>query len=216
MAVGTVFGIITAALVASAFLSFFLRKKHYKTFRIIHPLFGSSAAVTGAVHLVLTAPLLKSRPLYLWISGVILLAVLILLAIGGIVKRKGFLKWHRIFAIVAIIVLIGHAAANFVALSEYRRAIASISVQEIDISEIPDGEYIGECDAVYVYAKVRVTVRDGEIEKVEILEHRTECGKAAERIAFDVVREQRIDVDAVTSATNSSKVIKAAIYDALN
>ena len=40
------------------------------------------------------------------------------------------------------------------------------------------------------------------------LEHRQERGKAAEAVANEIVDEQRIDVDTVSGATNSSIVIK--------
>ena len=50
---------------------------------------------------------------------------------------------------------------------------------------------------------------------VEILEHRTEKGKPAEVIVDKIMKEQKVTVDAVTSATNSSRVIEQAAYNAL-
>ena len=65
------------------------------------------------------------------------------------------------------------------------------------------------------YAKVEVTVQNGEITDIIILEHRHEHGKAAETVINEIVDEQRIDVDAVSGATNSSIVIKKAVENAL-
>lgn len=78
-----------------------------------------------------------------------------------------------------------------------------------------DGVYIGEYDAGYVYSKVKVEVLNGRIESVDILEHRTERGKKAEVVVEDIVNKQEIAVDAVTGATNSSRVIEQAVYNAL-
>ena len=67
----------------------------------------------------------------------------------------------------------------------------------------------------FIYAKVEVTVQNGEITDIIILEHRHEHGKAAETVINEIVDEQRIDVDAVSGATNSSIVIKKAVENAL-
>ncbi len=67
----------------------------------------------------------------------------------------------------------------------------------------------------FIYAKVEVTVENGEIKSVNILEHRQERGKAAESVTDKIVDEQKIDVDAIAGATNSSTVIKKAVENAL-
>ena len=51
--------------------------------------------------------------------------------------------------------------------------------------------------------------------KIRILEHKNERGQAAETIVDQIVSEQKIDVDAISGATNSSKVIKKAVENAL-
>ena len=48
-----------------------------------------------------------------------------------------------------------------------------------------------------------------------MLEHKQERGKAAEAVISDMLAEQKIDVDAVSGATNSSTVIKKAVENAL-
>ena len=67
----------------------------------------------------------------------------------------------------------------------------------------------------FIYAKVEVTVQNGKITNINILEHRHERGKTAEVIADSIVDEQKIDVDAISGATNSSTVIKKAVENAL-
>ena len=98
---------------------------------------------------------------------------------------------------------------------EYKRAVKETTIEEVNISDIPDGVYIGEYDVNFIYAKVEVDVSGGKIIDVRILEHRQERGKAAEAAANEIVDEQRIDVDTVSGATNSSIVIKKAVEVAL-
>lgn len=99
--------------------------------------------------------------------------------------------------------------------ADYKRAIGETTFDEIDIADVSDGIYIGEYDVNFIYAKVEVTVEDWEIVSINILEHRHERGKAAEKVIEKIIEEQKIDVDAVSGATNSSTVIKKAVENAL-
>lgn len=62
---------------------------------------------------------------------------------------------------------------------------------------------------------MEVTVQNGEITNINILEHRNERGIAADAITNKIVDEQKIDVDAISGATNSSTIIKKAVENAL-
>ena len=99
--------------------------------------------------------------------------------------------------------------------TDYKQAVKETTFEEINISDISDGVYIGEYDVDFIYAKVEVTVQNGEITNINILEHRHERGKAAEAITNKIVDEQKIDVDAISGATNSSTVIKKAVENTL-
>ena len=122
-----------------------------------------------------------------------------------------------IFCAVIAVFLIGIIGGGVYLKSvmDYKRAVRETSFAEIDISEIPDGTYIGEYDVDFIYARVEVTVQNGKITDINILEHRQERGKNAEAVVDKIVDEQKIDVDAVTGATNSSIVIKKAVENAL-
>ena len=99
--------------------------------------------------------------------------------------------------------------------ADYRQAVRETIFEDINISDTPDGVYVGEYDVDFIYAKVEVTVQNGEITNINILEHRHERGKAAETVIEKIIEEQKIDVDAVSGATNSSTVIKKAVENAL-
>ena len=119
--------------------------------------------------------------------------------------------------IVLLLLLIGLicGAVYLKNVADYKRAIGETTFDEIDIADVSDGIYIGEYDVNFIYAKVEVTVEDGEIVSINILEHRHERGKAAEKVIEKIIEEQKIDVDAVSGATNSSTVIKKAVENAL-
>ncbi len=99
--------------------------------------------------------------------------------------------------------------------TDYKQAVGETTFGEIDIADVSNGIYIGEYDVNFIYAKVEVTVEDGEIVSINILEHRHERGKAAETVIEKIIDEQKIDVDAISGATNSSTVIKKAVENAL-
>lgn len=99
--------------------------------------------------------------------------------------------------------------------ADYKQAVKETTFEEINISDISDGIYVGEYDVNFIYAKVEVTVQNGEITNINILEHKNERGKTAEAITNKIINEQRIDVDAISGATNSSTVIKKAVENAL-
>ncbi len=90
-----------------------------------------------------------------------------------------------------------------------------IEVRTPDFSSIPDGTYRGTCAAGIVKATVDVTMAGGRIERVAIVSHRCGKGKPAEAIVDDVVAKQSLEIDAVSGATRSSKVILKAIEFAL-
>ncbi len=123
----------------------------------------------------------------------ILLSLILLLFLGGLVLGILYLK----------------------DVADYKQAVEEITFEEINISDVSDGVYIGEYDVNFIYAKVEVTVENGEIKSVNILEHRQERGKAAESVTDKIVDEQKIDVDAIAGATNSSTIIKKAVENAL-
>ena len=126
-------------------------------------------------------------------------------------------KKKIISVIILLFLLIGLicGAVYLKNVADYKRAVGETTIGEIDIADVSDGIYIGEYDVNFIYAKVEVTVEDGEIVSINILEHRHERGKAAEKVIEKIIEEQKIDVDAVSGATNSSTVIKKAVENAL-
>ncbi len=128
------------------------------------------------------------------------------------ISRK---KIVMILIMLFLLLALNFGTAYIDRVGEYKRAVKETTIEKVNISDIPDGVYIGEYDVNFIYAKVEVDVSGGKIIDVRILEHRQERGKAAEAVANEIVDEQRIDVDTVSGATNSSIVIKKAVEVAL-
>ena len=132
--------------------------------------------------------------------------------------REKFTKRRVIMCIAIFLFLIGLlcTAVYLKSVADYQNAVKETVIGDVDLSAIPDGVYVGEYDVNFIYAKVEVTVRNGEMTDIINLEHKQERGKAAEAVISDMLAEQKIDVDAVSGATNSSTVIKKAVENALS
>lgn len=88
-------------------------------------------------------------------------------------------------------------------------------ISNVELLEIHDCIYTGEYIQSPVKAVVQVEVENHQISKIEILEHQNGLGQKAETIVDDVFNQQILNVDSITGATVSSKVILKAIENAL-
>ncbi len=90
-----------------------------------------------------------------------------------------------------------------------------VEVKTPPFSSLPDGTYRGSYSSGLVKATVDVNLAGGRIQQVAIVSHKCGKGKPAEAIVNDVVSRQSLDVDVVSGATTSSRVILKAIEVAL-
>lgn len=135
----------------------------------------------------------------------------------GIDTKMRIFKKKIVLFVVILLLLVGLSLGIIYLkdVADYKQTVKETTFEEINISDVPDGVYIGEYDVDFIYAKVEVTVQNGALTNINILEHRHERGKTAETITNKIVHEQRIDVDTISGATNSSTVIKKAVENAL-
>lgn len=112
-----------------------------------------------------------------------------------------------LFAAVLIIFFVAHVYS--------KNTLKDVTVANLDPKDLPDGTYSGEATIKPVIAKVTVTVAEGKIADVQVLEHQTGLGKKAEVITSEIVHQQSLQVDAVSGATLSSQAILKACEDAL-
>ena len=115
--------------------------------------------------------------------------------------------------ILAIVVLL----ISFVGimLLRMKKQLDKIDKTPVDVSQVADGVYEGEYEATLVKVKVQVTVANGAITEIELLKHDNGKGKPAEAMLDEMEKNNTVEVDAVSGATVSSEVIKAAVREAL-
>ncbi len=127
-------------------------------------------------------------------------------------SRKRILSFTAMFLFLIVLIF---TAVYLKSVADYKRAVKETTFSNLDISDVSDGVYVGEYDVDFVYAKVEVTVQNGVITNIDILEHKNGRGNPAEVVIDRIMKEQKIEVDAVSGATNSSTVIKKAVENAL-
>ncbi|MDD2458812.1 MAG: FMN-binding protein [Eubacteriales bacterium] len=125
-------------------------------------------------------------------------------------------RWLLLTFLVLLILLIAIGVLKVKASLEQDLAtLNAIEIDAVDVSQLSDGDYEGEFRTVPVSARVRVTLLDGRIENIDLLEHNNGQGKPAEAILQEVVEQQSLAVDIIAGATYSSKVILKAVENAL-
>ncbi len=124
-------------------------------------------------------------------------------------------KYHFIRLALMILSIFMLGLTGCKKMDEYRQRINSIEIENIDLSQVKDGEYTGDYDAILVKVSVLVKVKDHRIESIDLVKHENGRGKKAEVIPSLVVEKQSLKVDTVSGATASSLVILEAIELAL-
>ena len=95
-------------------------------------------------------------------------------------------------------------------------AVKSIDSRPVvDINDVKDGVYFGKEETPLVSAEVNVTVKDKRIVDIALLRHENGKGEKAEAMIPEMIKYNTSEVDIVSGATLSSKVIRAAVRNAL-
>jgi len=121
----------------------------------------------------------------------------------------------KVWKLSTLLMIISLSLLGCKTIREFQQRINAIEIENIDLQRVSDGEYEGEYDAAIVKARVKVIVKDHRIVDIELLQHENGRGKPAEVIPAQVVAAQSLQVDTISKATHSSKVILEAIEQAL-
>lgn len=111
-----------------------------------------------------------------------------------------------------ILVIMGFTAFNIIKLNKIR----SMPIKNVDLKKIENRTYDGQAKVgSYVY-KVKVEVKDNKIISIVALDNRkSPYVTYAEGVFKKIIKQQKIDVDAVTGATTTSKAFMKAVENAL-
>lgn len=83
------------------------------------------------------------------------------------------------------------------------------------LSQVKDGVFEGAEETSLVKATVLVTVKDHQIQQIQLTRHENGKGAPAEAMLPEMVRRNTSEVDTVSGATMSAKTIRAAVRNAL-
>lgn len=119
---------------------------------------------------------------------------------------------------ILLIVLIIFSVIRFIIqFNDFRKELIAINIEQIDFSKVREGIYNAKLDMQFISAKVLVTVTGNKVVKIDLLSHKHGPSKKydAGKIIDSIIMKQSLDVDAVSGASGSSKVIKKAVEAAL-
>lgn len=126
--------------------------------------------------------------------------------------------FKRFFVVLLVlIVMLSLIGGGFYlkSIREYKQKVEQISFSDIDLKLVADGTYEGSCDTGVVNATAVVTVEGHTIMNISLTRHDNGKGAPAEEILTQMLRAQSTDVDIVSGATCSSRVIRKAVENAL-
>ena len=118
------------------------------------------------------------------------------------------MKWLRL-ALAGVVIFVALGGCAFV------QKINKLMIENVPVQQVKDGTYEGSTLIFPVTASVRVTVSGGKITNIVMLSHGHGPGHGADAILPRVIAAQSLEVDAVSGATYSSKVVLKAIETAL-
>lgn len=124
-------------------------------------------------------------------------------------SRRKILKTVSIIAVLILFLLIA-----FIILMLNQKPV-NLVINHIDLSGISDGTYTRDADNGLVKVSASVEVQNGRITDITLLKHDNLLGKPAEKIIDNIIAEQSLQVDAISSATYSSDTIRKAVENAL-
>lgn len=120
-------------------------------------------------------------------------------------------KKVKFFLVIISAVTLGCALLIFFNLPKSVTA----SNASFNLNQIADGTYLGNCDNGLVKVQVQVSVQNHNITDVQLIKHDNGLGSAANSITENVIKQQSVEVQAVSGATYSSKTILKAVENAL-
>jgi uncharacterized protein with FMN-binding domain len=136
----------------------------------------------------------------------------------GKAKRSGRRKLilGMSIALVALLIIAGLVGGIYA--WRFLKVANALTIDDVDISRVPDGVYEGSYSVFHVKAAVEVVVADGRIVSIAF----TDSGKMSEEarqeisdIFDEVIASQSLHVDITSGASVSKKVSLKAVEEAL-
>lgn len=123
-------------------------------------------------------------------------------------------KKTRLLIILLVLCSIGGIGFIFFSNKIVKEANA-LENKKIDILKVANGVYEGHSELGPVIVDVEVSVIDGRIIDINLVRHENGLGSSANNITNIIKEKNSCEVDAISGATVSSKVIINAVNNAL-
>jgi uncharacterized protein with FMN-binding domain len=121
---------------------------------------------------------------------------------------KKILIWSGIVFLVLIAVMMIFAVLGL-------KETTDLTIEAVDLSQIPDGSYTGKYDNFRFSNTVEVVVKDHQIIEIQPVKTADGREKLNEELIENILEQQRNDIDAVSGATASSNGFLKAVEIAL-
>lgn len=119
-----------------------------------------------------------------------------------------------LFILVPIVIIIGVFA---IFLFYGKEEALKLVITDVDISKVPDGNYIGSYSRGRFSYRVEVVVKNNKIDSITILDKPSiSLEDTPKKIIDRILEKQSLNVDVVTGATATSKAILKAIENAIS
>lgn len=126
----------------------------------------------------------------------------------GVVLKK-FLKWAGIGLLALIAIMMVYAVLG-------KEEVMKVNIDNVDMTRVPDGTYIGSYDNFRWSNKAQVTVAEHKITGIEPLKIQDGRDDLVQTLMERILDRQTPNVDAVSGATASSNGFLKAVETALN
>ena len=97
----------------------------------------------------------------------------------------------------------------------YYKQAAKLPFYNVQVQDVPDGTYRGKVYTNFLHVQLDVTVKDGQLTKIEIAENEGAYGKKVAPILDKMIEENSSVVQAVEGEELASIVFVACVDDAL-
>lgn len=245
MLLSMIFAWIGVLCALAAAFKFFTRisgsKKMNRLFYKLHIPLGIVLIITGLVHGLLAGNFSDTSLADVQLGAVLLsfnwgtacFIASLFLGLSYVLRKILRKKWmitHRILTIILLLLLLLHILDVGIQLPSRILNAGNSASHEQKISDnaadgsasfsgaqLKDGVYEGSAQGYQDTIRVSVTVENGIVKKIEILDNNDTPNyfEHARQIIDQIIDKQSLDVDAVSGATYSSAGIKNAVADAL-
>lgn len=130
--------------------------------------------------------------------------------------RRKLILWMSL-ALLSLLIIAGLTGGLYA--WRFLDASRDVAVHDVDMSQLPDGVYLGAYSVFHVRAEVEVEVRDGRVVSIALLDSgrmSEDARREIEEIFDKVINSQSLGVDIGSGASVSKKVSLKAVEEAID